>query len=343
MSPTDPSLSLALSHWWAQERHPDRNTPFRCTCKVLRENHTIQPIFTSKRNVHCSRSSRGQEFFLAGLSEALLGGIAQGTFVEIGGNDGWSTSNTVFLESCSGWRGVLIEPDPRAFKMMRKARPHVLSVRAGACSDHGSVSLVRRSDSITGSQAMEQVLKQSPGRAFFRPLRWTYNRSLIERVAVPCAPLGDVFELLKLSRIDAMVVDVEGSEDELLQSIEWRAADIGLLSVELTKLNKTRNAAVLSRIQAAGFALVACIAEWRANIYDLVYLRLSHFLDNVEPGVRLRRFAAAEAWVRGHHKNSMHHDTLRCKPIVRAGLPRGDANRTGRLSFELSPPPGWTL
>ena len=78
-------------------------------------------------------------------------------------------------------------------------------------------------------------------------MRWTYNQTLAERVAVPCAPLSGLFALLRLARIDVMVVDVEGSEDELLQTIDWRATHVGLLSVELTKLNKTRNRAVLTR------------------------------------------------------------------------------------------------
>jgi hypothetical protein len=36
----------------------------------------------------------------------------RGFFVEVGGNDGISQSNTAYLERYLGWRGLLIEPIP---------------------------------------------------------------------------------------------------------------------------------------------------------------------------------------------------------------------------------------
>lgn len=38
-----------------------------------------------------------------------------GFFVELGANDGYTESNTLFLENKRNWRGVLIEPSPHQF------------------------------------------------------------------------------------------------------------------------------------------------------------------------------------------------------------------------------------
>jgi FkbM family methyltransferase len=38
-----------------------------------------------------------------------------GFFVELGANDGYTGSNTLYLEIFKGWRGVLIEPSPHLF------------------------------------------------------------------------------------------------------------------------------------------------------------------------------------------------------------------------------------
>ena len=42
-----------------------------------------------------------------------------GTFLDVGSNDGKTLSNT-FALSLSGWRGVLVEPSPKAFSALRE-------------------------------------------------------------------------------------------------------------------------------------------------------------------------------------------------------------------------------
>jgi FkbM family methyltransferase len=49
-------------------------------------------------------------------------GTKRGYFVELGGNDGVTQSNTKHLELFRGWRGVLIEPYPRNFQLMANNR-----------------------------------------------------------------------------------------------------------------------------------------------------------------------------------------------------------------------------
>jgi len=56
----------------------------------------------------CSRSEERQEEFVWRLLSAL-GREQGGVFVELGGNDGVASSNSLFLEQCAGWSGVLIE------------------------------------------------------------------------------------------------------------------------------------------------------------------------------------------------------------------------------------------
>jgi len=40
---------------------------------------------------------------------------SNGYFIEIGANDGFTSSNTLALENKKNWRGVLIEPSPNLF------------------------------------------------------------------------------------------------------------------------------------------------------------------------------------------------------------------------------------
>ena len=63
----------------------------------------------------------------------LLGNMRNGTFVEIGGNDGLSTTNTYHLERCLGWQGLLIEGHPENFNKMVRARPGALNLGTAVC------------------------------------------------------------------------------------------------------------------------------------------------------------------------------------------------------------------
>ena len=63
---------------------------------------------------NCTAYSRvGQFGEVAKLLLVLLhtSGGAPGSFVEIGAHDGITISNTLLLESCWGWTGLLVEAD----------------------------------------------------------------------------------------------------------------------------------------------------------------------------------------------------------------------------------------
>lgn len=137
---------------------------------------------------------------------------------------------------------------------------------------------------------------------------------------------------------------MEGSEGEALASLDWRATSVGIVSVEFTRVNTTKNRLVLAQMRRANFSLVACVREWTGNIYDLVFVRPEHFArapraasDGASEGTaelesgggvaQLPR--AAEEWLERHHA-APSHDVLRCKRVP--------SNETERLSFEITPP-----
>lgn len=49
-----------------------------------------------------------------------------GTFVELGAHDGIRHSNTMLLEECYGWTGLLIEPQPKLYDKLLLNRPNVM-------------------------------------------------------------------------------------------------------------------------------------------------------------------------------------------------------------------------
>ena len=150
----------------------------------------------------------------------LLGHMRNGTFVEIGGNDGLSTTNTYHLERCLGWQGLLIEGHPVNFHKMARARPGALNLGIAVCREHGLANFSERAGVASGiNSEMDSFHRKH------------FNiGNLVRRV--PCGPLGDWFTALRLRTIDFFSLDVEGAELVVLQTLNWEALTIGVLLVE---------------------------------------------------------------------------------------------------------------
>ena len=56
--------------------------------------------------------------------------ISQGTFVEIGANDGLHMSNSYFFERYLGWRGLCVEASPQIFSLLERNRPNCTNINA---------------------------------------------------------------------------------------------------------------------------------------------------------------------------------------------------------------------
>ena len=106
----------------------------------------------------------------------LLGHMRNGTFVEIGGNDGLSTTNTYHLERCLGWQGLLIEGHPVNFHKMARARPGALNLGIAVCREHGLANFSERAGVASGIN--------SEMDSFHR--KHFHIGSLVRRV--PCGP-----------------------------------------------------------------------------------------------------------------------------------------------------------
>ena len=78
-----------------------------------------------------ARSSHNEDRFAIRYFGGAGNWTSSRTFLEIGAFDGVTESNTIIMERCLGWRGVLIEPNPRAFDALKASgRTHSTLVQA---------------------------------------------------------------------------------------------------------------------------------------------------------------------------------------------------------------------
>ena len=143
-----------------------------------------------------------------------------GTFLEMGALDGVTYSNTKFFEDRLGWSGVLIEPIPSAFAKLRLNRPRcklfqcAVSVNEGTLDiyEHGAVSSV----------------KENTTEEFYNG--WHKGKD-INVIQVPARRMDSILHEAGIRRIDFWSLDVEGSEFEALQTMDW-SIPVDVLCIE---------------------------------------------------------------------------------------------------------------
>jgi len=148
-----------------------------------------------------------------------------GFFIEAGANDGYSQSNTYYLEKLKGWSGILVEPIPDLYKKCKKLRTRSICVNcalvSGDCLKEtvemhyaGLMSLVDGAlkDKEAEMKHIEQGLK-------CQGIKKSYA------LCVPTRTLGSILDEYNIRSIDLLSLDVEGWELEVLKGLDlnrWR-------------------------------------------------------------------------------------------------------------------------
>jgi len=199
-------------------------------------------VITSTRNEHStshqfitsSFPDEGYEFYGRGFGENGIQSdkhafytlfrypkpVRNGVFLEIGSLDGGKFSNTLFLENELGWTGVLLETSGLNYPTLMKSRPNskVHKVQMVVCSPAGYTPVESRAESV---EVGDRITNQK---------RKTLDDKLLNEVGVPqnvpCKPLADILEPIRITKLDFVSLDVRGSELIVLNAIDFRRVTI---------------------------------------------------------------------------------------------------------------------
>ncbi len=152
--------------------------------------------------------------------------IDGGFFIEIGGWDGVTFSNTLYFERFRHWRGLLVEPNPGDFLNCRKNRPHAMTVCC-ACVPFGYPERfvpMTYCASMTAAHSAGGFTSQLPnledhlrsGEQFLAPHEIRFEFGAVAK------PLSDILDELRIDvAVDLLVLDVEGFELNVLRGIDF--------------------------------------------------------------------------------------------------------------------------
>jgi len=229
----------------------------------------FSPATFSARHGRCS-GSIGEEdtvlrhFFGGAAGLPLLRG---GVFVELGANDGRKGTNTIFLEHCLGWRGLLIEGQPTTFEKLRAFRraPSAAKLATAVCETHGHIDFYNKSQATAGIPSLMTVTHRR---------RWHNRADSRALTSVPCGPLGDWLRLLGVAQVDLFVLDVEGAELMVLRSLDWARLRVRVLLAECHANGcvHRRDEQVRDYLRGAANLDRVGVLRARDDIWDAVYV-----------------------------------------------------------------------
>jgi FkbM family methyltransferase len=133
-----------------------------------------------------------------------------GIFLEMGALDGVTYSNTKFFEDTLSWSGILIEPIPKNYEICKRMRPRSFVYNCIVSTNPDPMEIY-----VNGAVSS---VKEYTTEEYFNG--WHKDKD-IETVTIPCRRLDDILHEAGVRVIDFWSLDVEGSEYEVLKTMDW--------------------------------------------------------------------------------------------------------------------------
>jgi FkbM family methyltransferase len=183
------------------------------------------------------------------------------TFVQIGAYDGVAGDpiRSLVLEN-EGWSGVMVEPQPHAFNRLCRnylAQASRLQFLNVAISDaEGEKTLF----AIPETEQKRLGLSDWSGEvASFNAehLRYHFPHARLASYRVKTMTFAEAAELLPGGRVDVVIIDTEGHEPTIIESIDLERHAVKFIIYEHKHLSRSGCSAVENKLRKHGFALKA--------------------------------------------------------------------------------------
>ncbi len=166
-----------------------------------------------------AKSQLGQDI----LALAMTGFKRNGFFVEFGATDGITLSNSWLLEKEFGWSGILAEPARTWHAALARNRNAAIEhdcvwSRSGETLTFSEVPGEAELSTVSALAGDDRHASARRGAREYTVTTVAFNE-LLERHGAP-------------ARMDFLSIDTEGSEFEILQSLDWSRWKFGVIACE---------------------------------------------------------------------------------------------------------------
>jgi FkbM family methyltransferase len=191
-------------------------------------------------------------------------GYRGGVFIEAGANDGIAQSNSYFLENKYGWKGVLVEPVPKYYRMCRLARrAHVVNCGLGPFEKDGEELEILSGGLMSLPVTVdEKLLHGRSVRQHASIGAQEFGGVAPELVKTKVRALSNVLDELGIKDVDFFSLDVEGFELEVLKGLDLSRHAPKFLLIE------TEQFPAVSEFLGARYAMIEALSH-----HDFLFAR----------------------------------------------------------------------
>lgn len=164
------------------------------------------------------------------LDTYVFQGYKRGIFVEVGAWDGVAYSNTLFFEKERNWTGLTIEAHPDRYEELKQNRPNTIHLNVAVNDVNGMVDFL----TISGDTGMLSGIKSHYDP---RHLQRIENETQLLKTTYTTIPviskrLDTIFSECNVQRVHYLSIDVEGSEFNVIRSIDFGKVFIDVIGFE---------------------------------------------------------------------------------------------------------------
>eukprot|EP00177_Eucheuma_denticulatum_P004076 GFKZ01007382.1.p1 GENE.GFKZ01007382.1~~GFKZ01007382.1.p1 ORF type:complete len:299 (+),score=41.99 GFKZ01007382.1:202-1098(+) len=163
-------------------------------------------------------SQMGQDYYLYTRHFSKLG--RRGVYLDVATNDPVAMSNTFFMESCLGWKGLCVEAHPQYLGAIHRWRNCALVPMCVSDKDGRKVEFALD----RGLSGVVETNKNKP--------RWERLGTRVESIKMACSTMKVEMERYGVKVVDYLSLDVEGHELNVLKGIDWDNVKINVMTVE---------------------------------------------------------------------------------------------------------------
>jgi FkbM family methyltransferase len=167
----------------------------------------------------------------------LFKGKRDGTFLDIGANDGVTLSNTFALANNYGWTGLLVEASPKAYERLLKNYELIdrdidfqnvaIGSQDGELEFYESGELLNKGDVALVSSGKKSELD-----------RWKSLNMPFEKMTIGMTSVKTMLERSRHKTFDLLSLDIEGMELDVLPQIDFKALEIKVAVIEWNSKDK---------------------------------------------------------------------------------------------------------
>ena len=146
-----------------------------------------------------------------------------GFFLDLTAADGITHSNTFALENLFGWSGICIEPNPKFYKKLSSTRNCILD--SSVISDTNEKVVFRIDNGLLGGIIDDDTDNNYRTRA--------EQLAIAETITLNALPLNALLDRYHApAQIENFSLDVEGSEERIIRSIDFEKYQFLCLTIE---------------------------------------------------------------------------------------------------------------